>query len=123
MIDDDIADDVNCVSRIIKEVGFKAWGPIQSCIDTEDIIKECFEQVLELDKFMNSERKTLKEIEPESSLTNNGTLVVELVNLMIDSIKSLDAGATRRNSLTINNYLVFNITGNEVKKLKIINSN
>ncbi|CAO1385437.1 unnamed protein product [Diamesa hyperborea] len=67
LIDDDITDDVKCVKRILNLVGFKAWGSKEFCNSTsKEIIKECFGNVLDLDKFMDSENKTSKEIETET---------------------------------------------------------
>lgn len=67
------------------------------------------------------EQKTSKENEIDSPTTHNGTLIVELVDLMVESIKSFDAGKTSsRNHPTVNNYFVFNINGNEVQKIKLV---
>ena len=122
LIDDDITDDVKCVKRILNHEGFKAWGIMESCLSTsKEIVIECFGNVLELDAFFNSENKTSKVIENESTLTNNGTLVVEFIDLMIESIKSFNTDKTSsKNHLIINNYFVFNINGNEVKKIKLV---
>ena len=110
-IDDDITDDIQCVRRILLVEGYDAWGKKVSCLPKSKVImNECFP----------SELRDFSENESES--THNGTLIVEFVELMIQSIKSFDTGSklNSKHHPIINNYFVFNINGNEVKKIKLV---
>ncbi|CAO1413754.1 unnamed protein product [Diamesa tonsa] len=107
LIDDDITDDVKCVKRILLVEGFDAWGKKTSCVPTSKaVIKQCFSN----------------ELNSSENESHNGTLIVEFVDLMIESIKSFGTGSklNSNNHPTINNYFVFNINGNQVKKIKLV---
>ncbi|CAO1385364.1 unnamed protein product [Diamesa hyperborea] len=107
LIDDDITDDVKCVKRILLVEGFDAWGKKTSCVPTSKaVIKQCFSN----------------ELNSSENESHNGTLIVEFVDLMIESIKSFGTGSklNSNNHPIINNYFVFNINGNQVKKIKLV---
>ncbi|CAO1413705.1 unnamed protein product [Diamesa tonsa] len=121
--DDDIADDVKCAKRIVSVEGFNAFVLLETCNSkSREIITECFGNVLNLDKCTNSVNITSEVKETESTLSNKGTLQVELVNLLADSIKSIDASPTSTKfnggtPLTINNYIMFNINGDGLDEI------
>lgn len=48
LCDDDLTDDVKCVKQVIKVKGYEAWFRSKECLlKSKDIIKECFENVLD----------------------------------------------------------------------------
>lgn len=130
LIDDDITDDMKCVKNILLYQGLDAWKLTKSHCRSESkaIMDQCFANDWESSMSRKIEQTTtassktpenVKENFNESTLIEDGTLVVELVDLMIESIKSFDVEKCHHKDRPIIN-LTFNINGKDIKKIKIV---